>query len=389
MNVVGDMLRIKQFRENRAEMEVSRTRHVLQEATQALDRARNELNEFRNSCERRERELYADMCSRLVRLTDINDLMLTVAEMQEGVRGHEGHVSSATEVRKTAVESLAQARQGHQLAVRSREKFSVLSVVDEAELRLEQQRAEDLEMEDIRLKGRPVREAAMEDHHEPDTHEEEPLGIAAPRRRGFAGARLTWQGPQRDRGREGRVSKKRMDVDMGTMALPVGEERRAQDYDAQAPEPADPLSITRFQQAMDQPPRSRQIPDLEDEGLPSPFALLGAPEPVTAMSAEDIGALVERLWVSDGAIGIREVRVTLQRQILPDTSVRLYEAGGRLQVALSASADATRHWLEAALPGLASDLGKRLNRPLRVTLMEAHAGASPGASCDWPEGIKR
>ena len=193
MNVVGDLLRIKEFRENRAEMEVARTSHVLQEATRALERARNELDEFRNSCDRRERELYADMCSRLVRLTDINDLMLTVSQMQEDVRGHEGHVSTAADTRKTAVESLAQARQGHQLAVRSREKFSELALVDDTDLRLEQQRAEDLEIEDIRLKGSPVRELAMNDEA-PDEHDDAPLVIAASRRRRFSGAHLARHG---------------------------------------------------------------------------------------------------------------------------------------------------------------------------------------------------
>jgi len=192
MNVVGDLLRIKEFRENRAEMEVARTSHVLQEATRALERARNELDEFRNSCDRRERELYADMCSRLVRLTDINDLMLTVSQMQEDVRGHEGHVSTAVDTRKTAVEGLAQARQGHQLAVRSREKFSELKIVDDTDLRLEQQRAEDLEIEDIRLKASPARELAMND--ETPDEQEAPLVIAASRRRRFSGARLAGRG---------------------------------------------------------------------------------------------------------------------------------------------------------------------------------------------------
>ncbi len=182
------------------------------------------------------------------------------------------------------------------------------------------------------------------------------------------------------------MSKKRMEVDMGTMALPVGEGRGAAD-DGPSPEAADPLSVSRFRQAMDQPPRQHVMADLQDRELPSPFALLGAAEPVAPMSAEDFGAMVERMWTSDGAIGVREVRMTVHRQILPDTSVRLYEVGGRLQVDLSVTADATRQWLASALPALAGDLGKRLNRPVRVAIVAAHG--LPAVSSDWPEGIQR
>jgi hypothetical protein len=177
-----------------------------------------------------------------------------------------------------------------------------------------------------------------------------------------------------------------MDVDMGAMTLPVGEGHVGAD---QGPsEAADPLTVARFRQAMDERPRSARVPALEDNDLPSPFALLGAPEAQAAASAEELGALIERLWVNDGVSSIREVRVKLRREILPDTSVRLYEAGGRLQVALTVSEDATRRWLESALPALTSDLGMRLNRPLRVALVSVNV-STPGVSWDWPEAIKQ
>jgi type III secretion protein O len=185
MNVVGDLLRIKEFRENRAEMEVSRTRHALQEATKALERARHELQEFRTSCERRERELYADMCSRLVRLTDLNDLMLTVQDMQEDIRSHEGHVTTADDARKSAAENLDQARQGHKLAIRAREKFSELALVDDADRVAEQQRAEDLEIEDIRLKSTAGRAPETGDSS-PEEQDDEPMDSDPPRRRALA-----------------------------------------------------------------------------------------------------------------------------------------------------------------------------------------------------------
>lgn len=154
MNVIGDLLRIKEFREDRAEMAVSRARAELEEKTRALERARDELQAFRDECVRRERQLYADLCARLCRLSDINDLTLEIESMRGGVNEREEKVAAAQQARKVSVERLEQAREAHREALRVREKFTELSVQDRAERSVEMARLEDLELEEVSTRPR-------------------------------------------------------------------------------------------------------------------------------------------------------------------------------------------------------------------------------------------
>lgn len=149
MNILGDLLRIKEFRQDKAELEVSRARSELERATAALHEAREALEACRADCETRERALYTDLCSRVVRLADLDDVKLAVQLMQGEIHGHEEKVEQAEEARKSATEQLAQARRDYQEATRNREKFFELESQDQAERLLEAGRVEDIEMEEV------------------------------------------------------------------------------------------------------------------------------------------------------------------------------------------------------------------------------------------------
>ena len=149
MNVLGELLRIKEFREEKAELESARALAALDEATRKLEHTRQTREEYRDWWRRREAQLYAELCSRQVRLRDIDDVSLQVDLMRERMREHDQAVTEAEEHRKSAFERRTQAREAHREATRKREKFTELGQLVQADALIEQARAEDLEMEEV------------------------------------------------------------------------------------------------------------------------------------------------------------------------------------------------------------------------------------------------
>jgi len=97
VKVLDQLLQIKEFREDKAQAEVSRARGALTEADSALTRAKTHLDEHRADCDLRERQIYADLCTRQVRLTDLQDVALKVDEFKQSIQGCESRVNEATE----------------------------------------------------------------------------------------------------------------------------------------------------------------------------------------------------------------------------------------------------------------------------------------------------
>ena len=156
MNVLEDLLHIKEFREDKAERELAQARHVLRQASEAFERARTTRDDYRVAADRKERALYADLCTRVVQLSDLDDVALEVDRMRKEKDRHEEQVAAAASAREEASQQADAARVRHREAVRMREKFSELSVLLEAGQEVERQRLEDTEMEEVRLARRPA-----------------------------------------------------------------------------------------------------------------------------------------------------------------------------------------------------------------------------------------
>lgn len=148
MAILKDILRIKVLREDRAEKAfvARRQEHALARA--ALLRQEEDLRCFREYRVTHERELYQELCQRIVRLRDIEAVQYQAAEMRQGERDRE-------ELERQAIVALEQANQARQGAEhvwreanRTREGF--MRVVDDFDhgLRLILERAEELELEE-------------------------------------------------------------------------------------------------------------------------------------------------------------------------------------------------------------------------------------------------
>ncbi|MHA3904744.1 type III secretion protein [Castellaniella sp. WN] len=168
MKVFDELLTIKRFREERAELAVMKQRRALADAERCRVRALESLDEYRNWSLSRERGLYGDLCARLVHVRDIEDVMRSVASLRQGERDHEARVDEAAERERLEAETLDQRRETHREASRQVEKFMRVVGRYEAEQSLELERRDDLEMEEIAAVARDRDDWSRHDDYEPE-----------------------------------------------------------------------------------------------------------------------------------------------------------------------------------------------------------------------------
>jgi hypothetical protein len=96
---------------------------------------------------------------------------------------------------------------------------------------------------------------------------------------------------------------------------------------------------------------------------------------------EHIAATVSRLLVSDPLHdGARELRIEFAKEILPDTSVRLWRDAGRLHVEFTSTAAIAEGGLREGLPRLAEAIQRQSPQsdPPQVSLRLGESGGQPG-----------
>lgn len=148
MDVLADLLRIKVFREQKAERHLAVARMRVKEAEAQVHSARQELAHFLAESERKERALYDDLCSRIVLLRDINSVQIDVQLSKERADELAADVDAAAEARDAALDVEREAREQHRLAVRMREKFSEMMRTVQDERDFERARLEEGELEE-------------------------------------------------------------------------------------------------------------------------------------------------------------------------------------------------------------------------------------------------
>lgn len=137
---------------------------------------------------------------------------------------------------------------------------------------------------------------------------------------------------------------------------------------------ADPRDLQRFKQALD----AGQDPNAQEDAAQANAARLAmpslAPSPRAALPPAGAAPVDPHLWhealqaVSRLLVGARDgrrqVRVTLDEEVLPGVSIVIDEAEGRLQVEFTCSVEASRLRLNEALPRMSPALAQRLARPV-------------------------
>ena len=167
MNVFRELMAIKRFREGQAELAVTRQRQALAEAEQQRVQALARLDEYRQWSLQRERDLYQDLCSRVVRVRDIEDVLQGVAELRQGERDCVTRAEQAADQERRETETLAERREAHRDASRMVEKFVQLISLHAADELRETERKEDLELEEAASVARDHDEWQQHDEYEP------------------------------------------------------------------------------------------------------------------------------------------------------------------------------------------------------------------------------
>lgn len=168
MDVLNDLLRIKIIREQKAERAFVLARQQLRIAEIAVIEAKNVLQDFRLESTRREKELYAELCTRLVLIRDIDSVHIDVQLMKEREEELVQELEQAETVRDDASVIERDAREQHAFAVRVREKFSEMLRLVKEEHNFETAAREELEIEEAaEVRFRQIVEEAAENDRYP------------------------------------------------------------------------------------------------------------------------------------------------------------------------------------------------------------------------------
>ncbi len=147
--MLDQVLEIKTFREARAGLAVTRQRLALERAAAEVQSRQEKLETYRDEALRRERALFDDLCSRVVRLSHIDDVHLAVDEMRAQEREFEKKLEQARAERHREAQALEERRAEHSHALQVKERFVELVRVAAEEATQEVDRLEELELEEV------------------------------------------------------------------------------------------------------------------------------------------------------------------------------------------------------------------------------------------------
>lgn len=167
MDVLTDLLRIKIFREEKAERALAKARALLRAAEEAVELAKKVLRDYREESRQREKTLFADLCKRIVLLKDIQDVQVDIQLMKERIEALVQELEQAKERLEEAAEHERAAREEHKFAVRMREKFSEMLRTVNEERDFELSRREELEVEEAAEIRHALSRASREMRAEP------------------------------------------------------------------------------------------------------------------------------------------------------------------------------------------------------------------------------
>lgn len=149
MSALNQLLTIKEWRQQQAEIALVRQRQTVESAQSAVNLADEALEDYRVWATRREAAVYQELCSKVVRLREIEEARETVAELRQQELQHIATLDKARECERSESEHLTAVHREYQGAARMTQKFSELVRLQDAEALSEDERLADLEMEEV------------------------------------------------------------------------------------------------------------------------------------------------------------------------------------------------------------------------------------------------
>jgi type III secretion protein O len=149
MTMLNELLELKRYREDKAELAVARCRLALAEVTKRKEGAQEALVSYQRWSETHERDMYGAVYGRVVRPRDLENLRQDVVMLRVKERALNDDLTNVEAERAKADTGVRESRVAHERATRTREKFVQLVDVESEETRIEAERKEDVELEDL------------------------------------------------------------------------------------------------------------------------------------------------------------------------------------------------------------------------------------------------
>jgi type III secretion protein O len=149
MKMIDELLFIKEFRERKAETELQKSRVRLSTAAQAERDAEKTLQDFIAHATAEELRLFDDLCSRIVKLRDINEVHTEVAGLKYKEQAHAQALDQRQQQHVQARQDFDQSTRKMRDASTAREKFVELARNFHIMETREAERKEELELEEV------------------------------------------------------------------------------------------------------------------------------------------------------------------------------------------------------------------------------------------------
>lgn len=144
-----EMLAIKRFREQQAELALLRQQQRRAQAEDKVDAARVTLEKYKDWAQEHERTLFRELCERIVRPREIQEVLGKVAELKHNENGYACALEEARETLQEENIVLGERRNEHAHTVRMTGKFFELAQTYWDEVAQQRDRTEDSELEEV------------------------------------------------------------------------------------------------------------------------------------------------------------------------------------------------------------------------------------------------
>jgi hypothetical protein len=170
-------------------------------------------------------------------------------------------------------------------------------------------------------------------------------------------------------------------VDFGPLSLPVGDMPFFQESQAGS---ASVQDVERLQALLSDSGRGGQDKDDSLVELPRATAVVMARDSMHLLSS--LAEALPGLAASPAFKSQQYAEIQIGRELLADTHLSVTDSGVRIEFVFRVAGDTDRDWLRQHLPWLAKTVGEKLERDVRIAVLDSVESGLSGAFEDWHVG---
>lgn len=172
-------------------------------------------------------------------------------------------------------------------------------------------------------------------------------------------------------------------VDFGPLALPVGDMPFFQESHVTS---ASVKDVERLQALLSDRGRGGQDKDDSSVELPRATAAVMARDSMHLLSS--LAEVLPGLAASPAFKAQQFAEIEISPELLTETNLSVTDTGARIEFVFRVGGDTDRDWLRQHLSWLAKTVGERLERDIRVVVLDSMESSLSGAFEDWHVGMQ-